>query len=127
MFLRLNSCREKGRACWKVFVGVMSIWVILRGGNFCGCGRFGIYTSKTAAESPWQNGLCERHGGVWKEVFFKACEECIPRAKSEYNELFDKVNESKNSMMRKHGFSLYQNVLGCDLRVPQSILEENSV
>ena len=72
-----------------------------------GCDRFGIYTNKTAAESPWQNGMCERHGGVWKEVFHKACEECIPRIKAEYNELFDKVNESKNSMMSKHGFSPY--------------------
>lgn len=80
--------------------------------------------SKTPAESPWSNGLCEKHGGLWKSIFYKAAEDCQPRSRCEFNELFDKVTQSKNSMMRKHGFSPYQHVFGCDLRIPQTILEE---
>lgn len=74
---------------------------------------------KTVPESPWENGHCEKHGDLWK----RAEEDCQPRSRNEYNELFDKINQSKNSMMRKHGFSSFQHVFGCDLRVPQTILE----
>lgn len=88
-----------------------------------GLDRDGTYVHKTAAESPWQNGLCERHGGIWKDIFEKAEEECQPRSKEEYNELIDKVTQSKNSMMRQHGFAPYQHVFGCDLRIPQGLLE----
>ena len=88
-----------------------------------GFDRDGTMVHKNAAESPWQNGMCERFGGVWKDIYEKAAEDCQPRTKEEYNELFDKVNESKNSMMRKHGFAPYQYVFGCDLRIPQGLLE----
>lgn len=29
----------------------------------------GTFVDKTAAYSPYQNGLVERHGGIWKQVF----------------------------------------------------------
>ena len=85
----------------------------------------GSYVSKIASEAPWQNGRCERHGGLWKDVFQKGFEGCQPRNKYEVNELIDKTNQAKNSMVRKHGYAPYQHVFGNDLRVPQSLLEEH--
>ena len=29
----------------------------------------GVEVDQAALESPWQNGRCERHGGIWKEIF----------------------------------------------------------
>lgn len=94
-----------------------------------GFDRDGSHVTKSAAEAPWQNSRCEKAGGLWKDVFYRACEDCIPRTREEYNELFDKVSEARNSMMRKHGFAPYQHVFGCDLRIPQGLLdhEENTV
>ena len=84
----------------------------------------GVYTEKTAAYSPWQAGYVERHGGIWKSVFMRAWEDCIPTCKREVDELVDSVNQSKNSMMRKHGYSPAQHVFGCDLRIPNSLLDD---
>lgn len=36
----------------------------------------GTFVPVTAAESPWQNGLAEGHGGMWKKIFGKAFDEC---------------------------------------------------
>lgn len=75
-----------------------------------GLDRDGSYVTKIASESPWQNGLVERDGGLWKEVFLKGFEDCQPRNKEEVNDLCDRTNQAKNSMTRKSGFSPYQHV-----------------
>ena len=76
------------------------------------------FVDKTAAYSPHQNGRCERHGGIWKQIFLKAFDETQPRTKEELEELADHVNAAKNMMTRKHGFSPMQHVFGCDIRLP---------
>ena len=89
-----------------------------------GCDKDQTYVTKSAAESPWQQGFCERQGGLWKDVYYKAKEESQPRTKEEFNELFDQVTESKNSVVRRHGFSPYQHVFGSDLKVPPGLLDQ---
>jgi IS30 family transposase len=78
-----------------------------------------VLVTKIASESPWQNGLVERDGGLWKEVFLKGFEDCQPRNKEEVNDLCDRTNQAKNSMPRKSGFSPYQHVFFSDLRIPR--------
>eukprot|EP00435_Cladocopium_sp_Y103_P072500 s192_g40.t1 len=90
-----------------------------------GCDRDNTYVSKSAAESPWQQGFCERQGGLWKQIFYKAKEDSQPRSREEFNELFDKVTESKNSMARRHGYSPYQHVFGNDLKVAPGLLDNS--
>lgn len=51
-----------------------------------------IFVEKTAAHAPWQNGSCERNGGIWKDVFARAFEESQPRNRLEVDELVDQVN-----------------------------------
>ena len=81
---------------------------------------------KTATYSPLQNGACERYGGVRKEAFAKAFEEVQPRNKKEVNELVDQVNVTRNTLCRRHGYSPYQHVFGCDLRLPGLITENDA-
>ena len=82
----------------------------------------GTYAEKAAAEAPWQNGLCERNQQTWKAIFEKAFAECAPTNKQEVNQLIDQVNNSKNSMMKRHGYAPCQHVFGCSPRLPDSIL-----
>ncbi|CAE7240458.1 RE1 [Symbiodinium sp. CCMP2592] len=86
----------------------------------------GTCTEKAAAEAPWQNGLCERNNQSWKLIFSKAFEECVPTSKQEVNQLIDQVNNSKNNMMKRHGYAPCQHVFGCSPRFPDSILNEDA-
>ncbi|CAE7298082.1 GIP [Symbiodinium sp. CCMP2592] len=78
----------------------------------------GTYGDTSAAYSPWQNGLVEKKGDVWKTAFSKAQIETRPRNKQEVQELVDQVNSAVNSMTRKDGYSPNQHVFGRDVRVP---------
>ena len=78
----------------------------------------GTFGDVSAAYSPWQNGMVERKGDVWKTAFAKAQLETQPRTKQEVQELVDQVNNAVNSMSRVQGFSPYQHVFGRDVRIP---------
>lgn len=113
-----SEIRKMFRKYWKRWAGTPKQVLVDGGMEFLGPVQTGFdddntMVKVTAADSPWQNGFCERHGGLWKNIFGKA-----------FDELCDKVNESKNSMIRKHGYSPMQHVFGCDLRVPQSLLDD---
>ena len=84
----------------------------------------GTFGDKAAAYAPWQNGLTERKGGVWKLAFQKALLDASPRSKQEVQELVDNVNVAVNTMTRKDGYSPCQHVFGRELRVPGLISTE---
>ena len=86
----------------------------------------GTYSEKTAAEAPWQNGIVERNNQTWKPVFEKAFEESHPTNKQEVNDLIDQVNNAKNAVVKRHGYSPFQHVFGCSLRFPSSIQNEDA-
>ena len=75
------------------------------------------------AHVPWQNGVCERHGGAWKVAFQRALLETVPEGKWDVEELCDQVSQAHNSMVRKDGYSPNQHVLGVESRVPSSLVE----
>jgi hypothetical protein len=115
--------RRAYRKWWKRWAGVPKRVLTDGGTEFDHCVQEGFdndgsFVEKTAAHAPWQNGLVERNGGIWKDAFAKAFEETQPKDKLEVNELIDQVNVARNSMCRRHGFSPYQHVFGSDLRLP---------
>ena len=65
-------------SCWSSWAGMpQRIWCD-RGKEFMGnfatsLSEHGVETTTAALESPWQNGRCERHGCIWKEMFVKVC------------------------------------------------------
>lgn len=59
--------------------------------DWLGMGLILTRSEKTSPNSPWQNGRCERHGGIWKDIYYTAHEECLPKNKNDVNELVDKV------------------------------------
>lgn len=125
---RASEVRKAYRKYWKRWAGVPKRILTDGGGEFDeaaqeGFDRDGSYVEKTAAFAPWQNGLAERNGGIWKAVFAKAYEEGQPRNKDEVNELIDQVNVARNSMGRRYGFIPYQHVFGGDFRLPGLLTE----
>ena len=93
----------------------------LRASLSTGCHWMALFGDAPAAYSPWQNGLVERKGAVWKSAYAKAQLETFPRDKQETQELIDQVNNAVNSMSRVEVYSPFQHVFGRDLRVPGMI------
>ena len=78
----------------------------------------GTYHEVTAAESPWQNGKTERHGGTMKMLLTKARLTCPPATTDELEELLAECCQAKNRFSLVGGFSPTQRVFGTQLRVP---------
>ena len=73
-----------------------------------------ITIKKTAAESPFSNGLMERHNDILEEMLLKTCEE----SGSDLQIALQWVINAKNSLSNVHGFSRYQLVFGMNPRLP---------
>ena len=93
------------------------------GSEFGGVFQEGLFLDGTADErsaaySPWQNSLIERHGQTWKSMFHKVCNTVIPSNMDEIEEVFEQVNVAKNTLVHKSGYSPNQRVFGKDPRLP---------
>ena len=66
---------------WISYFGRPQRFLVDNGGEFANekyremCESFSIDVAKTAAESPWSNGLCEQHNGVLKQSVKKVIED----------------------------------------------------
>ena len=107
---------DKIMTCWiGAAFGVMESVVTDNGGEFSSaemrevCSILNVEKVATAAESPFQNGLCERNHGVVDNMLSKLEEQCS-NTPSEI--LLAWANMAKNSLQMWHGFSSYQLVFG---------------
>ena len=78
------------------------------------CEDLGVKVRKTAADSPFSNGLCERHNGLIAEIYDKIIEDvnCSPKIALAW------ATNSKNSYLNSYGFSPYTLVLGKTPNIP---------
>ena len=118
-----NETRRAYRRGWKAVYGSPVRCFCDNGGEFEkefqeGLEMDGTVDERSASESPWQNGLCEKHGGVWKNMFKKCFETVNPSSRDEIEEIVEQVNLAKNSLVRKDGFSPLQRVFGKEPRIP---------
>ena len=65
----------------------------------------GVFHHVCDATSPWQNGKCERHGGLVKEALAKAAREAEPRTARELEHLLHETLAAKNRYFHRGGFS----------------------
>ena len=112
---------------WISWAGPMGSIMSDFGGEFeAELGEFmeahGIRQHFTAAEAPWQNGLVERAGGVWKAAAKKAIADVGAEGFVEMRRLAAMVNWAKNSRINASGFSPAQWVLGRGYRLPMECL-----
>ena len=88
----------------------MSHLVSDMGGEFEGeLGEFmdphGIRPYFTASEAPWQNGLVERTGGIWKAAARQTIKDVGARGFVEMRILSSMVNRAKNARINSSEYS----------------------
>eukprot|EP00971_Amphidinium_carterae_P180226 3574793-Amphidinium_carterae.1 len=75
--------------------------------------------------APWQQGLVEKLGGVWKEIFVKVCLDCQIQGLLDVRLASGIVTRARNEASRVGGYSLAAWVLGSHgPRVPGSLLDD---
>ena len=87
--------------------------------------QLGVLQHVCDAESPWQNGRCERHGGLVKDLLEKGVYE---QAISNLQDLICLSNEvvaAKNKFFHRGGFSPYQLVFGQNPHLPCELISDD--
>ena len=78
------------------------------------CESFGITVKTTAAESPWSNGLVERHNLVLSDMLDKILHD----NNCDFGLAVAWAVNPKNSLSNIHGFSPYQLAIGTNPKLP---------
>ena len=78
----------------------------------------GLRQHCTAAQAPWQNGLVESCGGIWKCAARKVVKDAGARRFVEMRRLASMVNWAKNGRTDSSGYSPAQWVIGRGYRLP---------
>ena len=78
----------------------------------------------TASEAPWQNGLVERNGGIWKAAARKTIKDVGARGFVEMRRLASMVNWAKHARINSSGYSPAQWAIGRGYKLPWSLLDE---
>jgi transposase InsO family protein len=131
VFISRKTAREvldKVMTCWVgAAFGVMEALMVDNGGEFNSgetrevASILNIEMCTTAAESPFQNGLCERNHAVTDMMLLRMVEQC-PDTPLEV--LLCWANMAKNSLQMWHGYSSYQIVFGRNPNLP-NVMTEN--
>ena len=112
---------DKVMSCWVATFGVMEAILTDNGGEFSSdemrdvASVLNVELLTTAAESPFQNGICERNHAVTDTMLIKMAEQC-PDTSDDV--LLCWANMAKNSLQMNQGFSSYQIVFGKNPNLP---------
>eukprot|EP00971_Amphidinium_carterae_P204204 4052256-Amphidinium_carterae.1 len=86
---------------------------------------FGVELKQTPLEAPWQQGLVEKLGGVWKEVFNQVCVDCQLQGLLDVRLASGMVSRARNEASRVGGYSPAEWVLGSHgPRLPGDLLND---
>jgi hypothetical protein len=125
---RPSEVIDKIMTCWVgAAFGVMEGIVSDNGGEFSSdemrevCSILNVEKITTAADSPFQNGLCERNHAVVDNMLLKMEEQCPG---TPIDVLLCWANMAKNSLQMCHGFSSYQLVFGKNPNLPNIMTEQ---
>ena len=89
----------------------------------------GVLQITTDAQSPWQNGRAERHGGWVKEKLESELQsgQALPQTKEEFDLLVTSLVSHKNRWFHRGGYSPYQLTFGCNPRIPMELLSDDGL
>ncbi|CAE7239737.1 GIP, partial [Symbiodinium necroappetens] len=83
----------------------------------------GCHLRPIAGQAHWQLGATERHGGVWKAIWKRLCDD-LSVGEGDISLAVAAVNQAKNELRRTSGYSPSQAVFGRDPYVPGELLDE---
>ena len=78
----------------------------------------------SAAQAHFQQGVVERHGQRWQDIFMKVVDEHSV-TDEDVALAVSSVNEAKNNLCRRHGFSPAQAVFGREVKAPEDLCGGN--
>ena len=127
---------------WISYFGKPSKFLADNGGEFANetytdmCTAYGIEIMKTSAESPWSNGLAERHNGVLKVSILKTVEDtqctldtAVAWSVSAKNTLINNLGYSSNTIVfgKNPSFPsvVSDNIAGLTAENVSQVVEEN--
>ena len=133
----IDQCTQLSASCTipnknpdTVIKAIFKIWISVygsaekfltdNGGDFANsdfiklCKSFGITVKTTAAESPWSNGLVERHNFVLSDKLDKILHD----NNCDFDLVIAWAVNAKNSLSNIHGFSPYQVAIGTNPKLP---------
>ena len=87
----------------------------------------GCHFDLAAKASPWQLGMVERVGGLWKAMFRRLCWSQQVAGREDVFLATAAINSARNNMARKSGFSPIQWVIGRSTRLPSDLMDEGEV
>ena len=97
-------------------------------GDFAQSGEYaGILQVIVDADAPWQNGECERHGGLDKDHLAKGLETEVVFTPDDLEGPLAEIVSLKNRRGNRGGFTPYQLVIGQNPRVPHELLTDDPV
>ena len=97
-------------------------------GDFAQSGEYdGILQVVVDSDAPWQNGKCERHGGLVKDLLAKGLETEVVFTPDDLEDLLAEIVSLKNRRGNRGGFTPYQLVIGRNPRVPHELLSDDAV
>ena len=111
---------------WVSYFGRPKKFIADNGGEFLNeeyremCEMLNVEEAKTAAESPWANGVCERHNAVIKETVRKTMEE----SKCSLETAVVWAVSAKNSLSGHQGYSPNVLVFGKNTNFPSVLTNE---
>ena len=118
---------------WIRFLGAPQMILCDEGREFKGSferglEQMGIIQHITHAESPWENGKTERHGGWLKERLEREIEsgQCTMSSLEELDEMLASLTAVKNRWINRGGYTPSQLVFGQLPRVPGELLSEDA-
>ena len=98
------------------------------GGDFAQSGEYaGILQVIVDADAPWQNGKCERYGGLVKDLLAKGLETEVVFTPDDLEDLLAEIVSLKNRRGNRGRFAPYQLVIGQNPRVPHELLSDDPV
>ena len=90
------------------------------------CAAHGVQVSHAPLETPESIGRVERYGGVHKAMVRKVVSQTPAAGQVQLQTVLDECCLTKNTMLRRGGYSLSQWVLGKMARGPPSLVEEDN-
>ncbi|OLQ01053.1 hypothetical protein AK812_SmicGene16199 [Symbiodinium microadriaticum] len=84
--------------------------------------RDGTEVVPSALEAPYQRGLTERAGGVFKNILYKAMLDYDCQTEEEWKDLVDVSCMTRNRRLLRGGYSPIQRVVGYSPRLPGGLL-----
>ena len=85
----------------------------------------GIKVSMTAAEAHWQNGRCEVHGKIVKDMMTRMESEAPVLTEVDFRKNLRQAFAAKNSLSRVHGYTPEQCLLGKSRALPASLVSDD--